>query len=147
MILDVLSIVSIGLLVGTEFAVSAFINPVLAKLAPEAGAHATSLFARNLGRAMPFWYVLNFVLLIIEVVMHRHGSGVGWLAAAPVLWAVVIVFTLLILVPINNRIAAMDSGPFSDRLKQEHTTWDLLHRWRVAALSACLVSLLIGIQA
>jgi uncharacterized membrane protein len=147
MILDVLSIVFIGLLVGTEFAVSAFINPVLAKLEPEAEAHATSLFARNLGRVMPFWYGLSFVLLILEVVVHRHDSGVGWLAAAPILWAVVILFTLLILVPINNRIAAMNPKSFSDRLKQEHTTWELLHRWRIAALSACLISLLIGIQA
>jgi uncharacterized membrane protein len=147
MILDVLSIVSIGLLVGTEFAVSAFINPILAKLEPSAEAHATSLFARKLGRVMPFWYVLDFVLLIVEGVIHRHDSGMGWLTAAPILWAVVIVFTMLVLVPINNRIAATDPKSFSDRLKQEHTKWDMLHRWRVLALSAALVSLLIGIQA
>src|SRR5579872_5933028 len=53
MIPDVLSIVSIGLLVGTEFAVSAFINPILAKLEPSAEAHATSLFAKKLGFVMP----------------------------------------------------------------------------------------------
>jgi uncharacterized membrane protein len=147
MILDVLSIVSIGLLVGTEFAVSAFINPILAKLEPHAEAHATSLFAQKLGRVMPFWYGLNLVLLIVEGLIHRHDSGVGWLTAAPILWTIVIVFTILILVPINNRIAAMDPKSFSGRLKQEHTTWDLLHRWRVLAVSAALISLLIGIQA
>ena len=144
---NALTIVSIGLLVGTEFAVSAFINPILAKLEPSAEAHATSLFAQKLGRVMPFWYGLDFVLLIMEGVIHRHNSGLGWLTTAPVLWAVVIVFTLLVLVPINNRIAAMDPKSYSDRLKHEHTTWDMLHRWRVFPQSAALVSLLIGIQA
>lgn len=147
MILDMLSIVSIGLMVGTEFAVSAFINPILAKLEPSAEAHATALFAKKLGFVMPFWYVLNFVLLITEVVIHRHVSGLGWFTAAPILWAVVIAFTLLILVPINNRIAAMEPVGFSDRLRQEQRRWELLHRWRVLLLSLAMVSLLIGIRA
>lgn len=147
MILDLLSIVSIGLLVGTEFTVSAFINPILAKLEPGAEAHATALFARKLGRVMPFWYMLNFVLLVAEGIVHRHDARLGWFAVAPILWAMVIVFTLLVLVPINNRIAAMGQATFSDRLRQEHTKWDLLHRWRVLALSLAMVSLLIGIHA
>ena len=147
MILDLLSVVSIGLLVGTEFAVSAFINPILARLEPAAEAHATTLFARTLGRVMPFWYALNLLLLIIEAWIHGRAPGIGWLAAAPVIWAVVIVFTVLILVPINNRIAAMDPTAFSDHLKREHTRWDVLHRWRVLALSVAMISLLIGIRA
>lgn len=146
MILDVLSIVSIGLMVGTEFAVSAFINPVLAKLEPGAEAQATSLFAKKLGRVMPFWYVLNLVLLVMEGVIHRHDSGSGWLTAAPIVWTAVIVFTLLILVPINNRIAAMDTQAYSEQLRREHTKWDVLHRWRVVALGIGMVSLLIGIR-
>ena len=147
MILDLLSIVSIGLMVGTEFAVSAFINPVLAKLEPGAEAQATSLFARTLGRAMPFWYGLNLLLMIMEGVIHRHDSGLGWLAAAPIVWIAVIVFTLLILVPINNRIAAVDTTAFSEELRLGHTKWDVLHRWRVLALSVAMISLLIGIHA
>jgi uncharacterized membrane protein len=147
MILNVLSIVSIGLMVGTEFAVSAFINPILSQLDPEAEGHAISLFARKLGFVMPFWYVLNFLLLVTEAVVHRHGDGIVLLATASTLWVVVIVFTLLILVPINNRIIATTSKGYSDRLKQQHTRWDMLHRWRVAALSAAMVAMLIGIGA
>jgi uncharacterized membrane protein len=147
MILNILSIVSIGLMIGTEFAVSAFINPILSQLDPAAEAHATSLFARKLGFVMPFWYVLNFLLLIGEAVVHRHGSGTALLTTASALWAIVIIFTLLVLVPINKRLAGMTSKAYSDRLKQQHARWDMLHRWRVAALSASMVTLLIGIGA
>lgn len=147
MILNVLSIVSIGLMIGTEFAVSAFINPILSQLDPEGEAHATSLFARKLGFVMPFWYVLNFLLLITEAVVHRHGRGITLLATASALWVFVIIFTLLVLVPINNRIVAMTSRGYSDKLKEQHTRWDMLHRWRVAALSAAMITLLIAIGA
>ncbi|MBS1806509.1 MAG: DUF1772 domain-containing protein [Acidobacteria bacterium] len=146
MILDVLSIVSIGLLIGAEFSVSAFINPVLLKLEPVAEARATSLFAQNLGQMMPFWYVANLLLLIAEVVMHRHDAGISWLTAAPMLWVVTIGFTLLILVPINNRIATMNPNAYSDKLKQEHAKWEMLHRWRVLSLTMAFVSFLIGIR-
>lgn len=145
MILNILSIVSIGLMIGTEFAVSAFINPILEQLDPAADAHATSLFAKKLGFVMPFWYGVNFVLLMGEAIIHRRDAGLGWLAAAPIIWAVVIVFTLLVLVPINNRIIAMSPNGYSDQLKDQHTRWDMLHRWRVLALSAAMVGLLIGI--
>ena len=147
MILDILSIVCIGLMIGTEFAVSAFINPVLSQLDPEAEAQATSLFARKLGFVMPFWYVLNFLLLMAEAVVHRHGTGTALLATASTLWVIVIIFTLLILVPIHNRIIAMSSEGYSDKLRQQHARWDMHHRWRVAALSAAMVTLLIGIGA
>ena len=147
MILNVLSIVSIGLMVGTELAVSAFINPILSQLDSVAEAHATSLFARKLGFVMPFWYVLNLLLLIAEAVVHRHGQGTVLLATASALWVLVIIFTLLVLVPINNRIIAMTSKGYSDKLKQQHTRWDMLHRWRVVVLSIAMVTLLIGIGA
>ncbi|HXS78115.1 MAG TPA: DUF1772 domain-containing protein [Terracidiphilus sp.] len=146
MILDVLSIVSIGLLLGTEFAVSAFINPILAKLEPAAEAHATSLFAQKLGKMMPFWYGLNLLLLIIEAVIHLHDSGLPWFALAPILWTAVIVFTVLVLVPINNRISAMSPNSYSAELRQEHNRWDTLHRWRVLVLSVAMIALLIGIH-
>lgn len=145
MILDVLSIVSIGLMVGTEFAVSAFINPILEQLDPAAEARATSLFAKKLGFVMPFWYMLNLVLLIAEAVVHRNYAGTVLLALASALWITVIVFTIFILVPINNRIAAIDPEGYSEQLKQQHARWDMLHRWRVVALGVAMLGLLIGL--
>ena len=75
MILDVVTIVCIGLLIGTEFAVSAFINPILEKLDEAARAQAVGMFARRLGFVMPFWYAGSFVLLLAGTVARWQGRG------------------------------------------------------------------------
>ena len=54
LILGIVTSMSIGLMIGTEFSVSAFVNPVLEKLDNSAQAQATRLFARKLGTVMPF---------------------------------------------------------------------------------------------
>ena len=104
--LSVVTILSIGLMVGTEFAVWAFINPILEKLDEQARAHAVRLFAAKLGKVMPFWYAGNFLLLVIEAILLRAQPVIGLLATASAIWAAVIVLTLIFLVPINNRLAA-----------------------------------------
>ena len=145
-ILDVVTILCIGLMIGAEFTVSAFINPILQQLGETAQAHATRLFARKLGAIMPFWYALCLLLLISETIVVWHAPGMAFLVSASAIWAAVIVLTLMFLVPINNRIANADSGAFTDALRREHTKWDILHRGRVLALSVAMICLLVGIR-
>jgi len=146
LILGIVTTMCIGLMIGTEFAVSVFVNPILEKLGDSAQAHATRLFARKLGTVMPFWYGLNLMLLIGETITLRQHPGISLLAAANVIWVVVIVLTLILLVPINNRIANMDSATFTDSLRREHTRWDTLHRWRVLVVSVAMICMLVGIR-
>lgn len=146
LILGIVSTMCMGLMIGTEFAVSAFVNPILEKLGDSAQAHATRLFAQKLGTVMPFWYSLNLILLIGETITMRRHAGMAFLAAASVIWVVVIVLTLMLLVPINNRIANTDSAAFTDSLRREHTRWDVLHRWRVLVVSVSMICMLIGIR-
>jgi hypothetical protein len=94
LILGIVTTMCIGLMIGTEFAVSVFVNPILEKLGDSAQAHATRLFARKLGTVMPFWYGLNFLLLIGETITRRQHSGMTLLAAASVVWAAVILLSL-----------------------------------------------------
>jgi len=63
-LLHIATILCIGLLIGVEFAVSAFINPVVWKLDLAAQAEAFRLFGRRLGRAMPPWYIASLLLLV-----------------------------------------------------------------------------------
>src|SRR5215471_9677357 len=100
--LDIVTIVCIGLMIGVEFAVSAVIGPVLGKLEGSARAQATRLFAKTLGTAMPFWYGLSLLLLAAEAVVRHTQWGFGVLVTACAIWAVVILLTVLLLVPINN---------------------------------------------
>jgi len=141
-LLHIATILCIGLLIGVEFAVSAFINPVVWKLDLAAQAEAFRLFGRRLGRAMPPWYIASLLLLVAETITHRH---VGLLGVAIAVWGAAIALSLLSLVPINNRVVRMDVGGFTETGQREVRTWDSLHRVRVALLAAAMVCFLIGI--
>lgn len=136
--------ICIGLLIGTEFAVSVFINPVLRKLDDRTQAKAISLFAARLGRAMPFWYAISLLLLLVEALTTRRGPGNSLLIAACAIWLAVIVLTLLFLVPINNRMMQLDAKSFPEEAQREHRTWDTLHRLRVAALILAMICFLLA---
>jgi uncharacterized membrane protein len=145
--LSLLTVVSIALLVGTEFAVSAFVNPVLWKLDASARIAATRLFAALLGKVMPFWYAGNLLLLVVEALVRRSQPGASLLAGAAGVWTAVILLSLLVLVPINNRMAQLSPDAPSDRDLREHKRWDALHRVRVAALCAAFIASLIAMHA
>jgi hypothetical protein len=132
-------------MIGTEFAVSAFVNPVLYQLDEGKQARAIRLFAARLGTAMPFWYVLGLLLLLAEAVVLRHAPGAVLLDTAGGIWALVIVLTLVFLVPINNRMARMEGSEFPREAQREHRKWDVLHRLRVAALGTAMVCFLVAI--
>ena len=143
LVLDILTIASLGLLVGTEFAVSVFGNPVVWKLEDRAQAGAIALFAARLGTVMPFWYALNLLLLILEGVIRRHEPELALLIAATSIWIVVIAFTVVFLVPINNRMARLSSDSLSETARREHKKWDALHRLRVVAVGVALICFLL----
>ena len=86
------------------------------------------------------------LLLVAEILVHLHQPVVILLGIAAGIWAAVIVMTLLFLVPINNRLARMEAGAFTDAARREHRKWDSLHRVRVAALAVAMVVFLVGIR-
>jgi uncharacterized membrane protein len=143
-ILDIVTTISIGLLIGTEFAVAVFINPILRKLDPREELHAIRLFAAKLGAAMPVWYAGSLLLLIAEAVVAYRTPGESLLIAASVIWVAVIVLTVLFLVPINNCLARLDLNAPPETALAEHGKWDSLHRWRVASLAAAMVCFLVA---
>jgi len=145
-VLNIVAIASIGLMIGTEFAVWAFINPILWKLEEPARAQTVQLFAKRLGEAMPFWYVLNLLLLVAEAVGLRHQPGALLIGSSVGIWVAVIVLTLLFLVPINNRLARPESILSLDEAHRAHKRWDRLHRVRVVALAAAMVLLLLAVH-
>jgi uncharacterized membrane protein len=144
LLLDLVTIISIGMLVGVEFSVSAFINPVVWKLDEYAQTVAVRLFSQRLGKAMPFWYSCSLILLMIEALARRHESGFLLLVIAVVIWIVVILLTMRLLVPINNRMTRLQDGPTTAEVRGERRKWDSLNRLRIAALGMALVCFLIS---
>lgn len=144
-LLNVASILCIGLLIGAEFAVSAFLNPVLEKLDVVTQAQAIPHFGRRLGRAMPSWYIACLLFLLLETITHRHEPIVVLLGAAIAIWIAVIALSLLILVPINNRLVRMDADEFTKSAQRQLRRWDSLHRVRVLLLVVAMILFLAGI--
>ena len=144
---DIATATVAGLMAGNEFAVAAFVHPQLHKLSQSAHAQTAALLARVLGKAMPLWYGVALALLLGAAFEHRPvSSGPGlFILLAAVLWAATIVFTITMLVPINNRIAKMNPEHPYDCWLQDRCRWDQLHQVRVALLIMAFVLLLTGL--
>lgn len=143
--LDIATAVCIGLLIGTEFTVSVFINPILQRLDTGTRMKTISYFAKRLGTAMPFWYVVSFLLLVTEALLRRQADGLSLLITASVLWLAVIVLTLMFLVPINNRMMRLDANSSAETSFKEHAKWEMMHRGRVAVLTTSMVCFLLAV--
>lgn len=137
-LLDAITITIAGLMVGNEFALSAFVNPAVWRLESGPQAQALSLLARSLGRVMPIWYGSCLALLALESFLHRHQTAFFPLLTATLIWASVIIFSIGMLVPINNRIASLSTAASGSGWKRDHKKWDSLHRIRILLLALAL---------
>ena len=135
-VLNEITVVVLLLMVGVEFAVSAFVNPSAWHLDPDPQAKMLSHFAAVLGKVMPVWYAAGLLLLVAETWLHRFEPGRGLLLAASAIWLLMTLFTLLFLVPLNNLV--IKAGPGR---QEAHRTWDTRHRMRIIALAVAAVLL------
>ena len=147
-VLNVVAIIVAGWMVGCELAIAAFIHPTLDKLPDEVHQPAASAIARVLGTVMPFWYNLTFLLTLTEAGIRWHQSGRFplWIAISAALWLLASVYSLIALVPVNNRIKSWEkSAPPAD-WKTYRRTWDRHHRWRVVLLTIAFAFLIVGVR-
>ncbi|ART68395.1 hypothetical protein BTO20_07220 [Mycobacterium dioxanotrophicus] len=138
---QIVAVLIMGTLVGVEFGVAAFTNPIVERLPDQGYRQARATGARILGTVMPFWYLAAAALLV----------GVWWLGRSPLAIAavavmgVVIVLTLTTLVPINNRVSAsVGAGPEEVPVRELAHRWDRLHWLRVALLAVAFALLVIA---
>ena len=147
-VLNVIAIIVAGLMVGCELAIAAFVHPTLDKLPDDAHLPAASALARVLGTVMPFWYNLTFLLTLAEVIIQWRQSGrlPVWVATSALLWMLASVYSLIALVPINNRIKSWEKSTPPPDWKTYRRRWDMHHRWRVVLLTIAFASLIVGIR-
>lgn len=140
---DALAVVITGLMVGVELAVAVFFNPLIARLPDDAFYAARGGGARALGTTMPFWYAVT-LLLLVSLAVQERGAARDWLCgiAAGVLAAVVLL-SVTLLVPINNRIAKWPTT--GEPSRELAARWDRLHRLRVGLLLAVFVLLSLAV--
>jgi uncharacterized membrane protein len=145
-VLNVVALIVAGLMVGCELAIAAFVHPTLDKLPDDVHLPAASALARVLGKFMPFWYILVFLLTLAEAFIEWRQSGQLpiWLATSAILWMLASLYSVMALVPINNRIASWEKSTPPPDWKTYRRRWDLLHRWRVVLLTIAFAFLIVG---
>lgn len=146
-ILNVVTLLVASLMVGCELSIAAFIHPTLDKLSDEAHLPAASAIARVLGTVMPFWYNLTLLLTLAELGIRWHQSGQVpiWITISAALWMLASVYSLIALVPVNNRIKSWETSTPPSDWKTYRRTWDRHHRRRVVLLTTAFAFLIVGI--
>ncbi|MET8347324.1 DUF1772 domain-containing protein [Streptomyces microflavus] len=141
--LEVFTTVVVGVMVGVEFSVAFFVNPILDGLPGDNGLRGRTHGARLLGAVMPFWYIGSLVLVAVWAVAgwHHHGAGLVVIAAALLILSVAM--SVLLLVPINNRVKTWTADGLPADWKQQMNRWDRFHYVRVAVIIAAF-ALLVG---
>ncbi|MEC3993851.1 DUF1772 domain-containing protein [Actinacidiphila sp. DG2A-62] len=132
--LSVVTVVVVGMMVGVEFAVAVFVNPILDRLPEDGGIGARSDGARVLGRVMPFWYVGSVVLGGGWAAVAWGDAGAAAVTAGVALLVASVVMSLLVLVPINARVATWSREGAPADWKQQVGRWDRFHYVRVAVI-------------
>ena len=142
-LLDIATIVCIGLLVGSELCLTVFTNPVLAKLDEPAQANAAHLLTARL-MVNPAWNVLALLLLVSEAVVRHNETGFYFLVAACILWIAAAAFTFLFMFSLNTRLARTDPNSSPKESLLDFKRWAARHRHRLVALIAALLCLLLA---
>jgi len=136
LMLQILAVLVLGLMCGSEFNIGAFAHPAFQRQTLEAHVSLRASFALLFGRIMPFWMsgsvLLNLLLLLPFV--HLSPSA-WWLAAISFgIQVAAVVFSLVGPVPINKRIARWTAASLPSNWRMQEHRWDLYHSFRTAGL-------------
>ena len=145
--LAVITATVVGTMVGVEFAVAVFVNPILLRLPAGPSLEARADGARVLGWVMPFWYVGSLILTAGLAAATWGRPAAGAAIAATVLLAVSVVMSIALLVPINNRSATWTASDHPGDWREQQRRWDRLHYARVAIIVVALVLTLVAATA
>ena len=131
--LAVITATVVGVMVGVEFAVAVFVNPMLLRLPAGSALQARADGGRVLGRVMPFWYI-GSLLLVAWLAAVTWGGSAGDAAVA----------AAALLVPIANRSATWTADHHPADWREQQQRWDRLHYARVAIIVAGFVLTLVA---
>ena len=142
--LAVVTVVVVGLLVGVEFAVAVFVNPIFDRLPNDGGLAARGDGARVLGRVMPFWYIGSVLLAVVWAVLTWGDPAAGLVVTATGLLLVSVLMSVALLVPINSRVARWTRDSLPEDWRQQMGRWDRLHHVRVGVILTAFVLLVVA---
>ncbi len=147
MALQLLAVLVLGLMCGSELNVAAFAHPMLNRQPLEVHMPMRASLAVLFGRVMPFWMagstLLNFLLLLPFVRLSDSAWHLAAFALAIQIFAVV--FSLVGPVPINNRIAKWTPESLPEDWRAQEHRWDLYHWLRTCGLVVAFALLVLSV--
>ena len=125
--LFLLLIISTALLFGNEFSVGFFIHPSLTRADHRAFLPAIQVFARFFGKVMPVWMALTLALhlFLLWLTWRWPASHTFFLISAVTVWIIIIVFSLVGPVPINDQVKAWELARLPEDWKAKRRRWDV----------------------
>ncbi len=146
MVLQVLAIVVLGLMCGSELNVAAFAHPMFNRQSSEVHIPVRASFASLFGRIMPFWMASSALLNLLLLLPFGHlGAAARHLAAiAFAIQVVAVLFSLAGPVPINNRIKLWTPANLPANWRAQERRWDLYHWIRTCGLIVAFALLVLS---
>ncbi|MCL6738159.1 DUF1772 domain-containing protein [Streptomyces neyagawaensis] len=139
--LQVVTLVSVGVMVGVEFSVAFVLNRILDALPGDSGQLGRSHGGRMLGAVMPVWYISSLALVGVWTAAGWHDAGTGLVVTAGVLLLLSVIMSVLLLVPINNRGKTWTPDNRPADWKEQMNRWERYHYGRVALIIAAFALL------
>ena len=149
MILQVLTVLVLGLRCGSDLNVALFGHPTLNRQPLDAHILVRSSFAALLGRVMPFWMAASTLLNLLLLLPFAHLSEPAWRLAviAFSIQVCAVLFSLVAPVPINNRIARWTPQSLPNDWRPQEHRWDVYHWVRTGALVVAFALLTLSMSA
>ncbi|MGW7088619.1 anthrone oxygenase family protein [Streptomyces sp. NPDC054871] len=139
--LEVITTVTVGVMVGVEFSVAFVINRILDALPEDSGQLGRAHGGRMLGAVMPVWYITSLVLVAVWAIAGWDHQGAGLVVTAGALLIVSVIMSILLLVPINNRNKTWTPENRPADWKEQMNRWERFHYVRVAVIIAAFALL------
>ncbi|HEU5158657.1 MAG TPA: DUF1772 domain-containing protein [Streptosporangiaceae bacterium] len=139
--LEIVTTVVVGVMVGVEFSVAFVMNPIFNSLPGDSGQLAHAHGGRMLGAVMPVWYITSLVLVAAWAIAGWHHHAIGLTVTAGALLILSVIMSILLLVPINNRVKTWTPDNRPADWKQQMNRWNRFHYVRVAVIIAAFALL------
>jgi uncharacterized membrane protein len=149
MTLQLLAVLVLGLMCGSELNVAAFAHPTLNRQPFEVHVRMRTSLAALFGRVMPFWMAGSTLLNLLLLLPFEHLKESAWRFAA-VAFAIqvfAVVFSLVGPVPINNRIIKWTPESLPEDWQTQEHRWDRYHWLRTCGLIVAFAILVFSVAA
>jgi hypothetical protein len=134
-VLSTVVLILAGWLVGAESASWALVQPVVARLDTGPQIRTQQGMLRTFGRVMPILLPLTAVSIVVTAVLAPDGvTRTLWIVASAA-GAVLVAFTLIVNVPINQRTLHWDPDHPPEDWRDQRTRWHRFQGVRMVLLA------------